>query len=36
MRVSTFILNGIVLRYIHAQLLGVVNLRYTIHVLYIT
>ena len=28
LRVSTFILNGIVLRYVHAHLLGVVNLRY--------
>ena len=28
LRVSTFVLNGVVLRYVQAYLLGVVNLRY--------
>lgn len=28
LRVSSFIMNGVILRYIQAELLGVVNLRY--------
>ena len=31
MRLSSFVLNGFVLRYVQAELLGVVNLRYAIY-----
>ena len=28
LRFSSFVMNGVILRYIHAEILGVVNLRY--------